>query len=75
VGEQDFDTFADRTHALKGSAGNLGAVELFRECGKLKELSGEQFLDQGARRLTALQDSLARTRQALLSYLGERHWG
>ena len=73
VDDQDFDTFSDANHALMGSAGNLGAVELFRECGKLKPLSREHFLDRGTRVFVPIQESLTRTRSALLSYLGERH--
>ena len=75
VGDQDFDTFSGANHALMGSAGNLGAVELFRECGKLKPCSREQFLDQGTRIFVPIQESLTRTRNALLSYLGERQRG
>ncbi len=75
VGNQDFDTFSGSNHALMGSAGNLGAVELFRECSKLKSLSSEQFMDRDTRVLLPIQESLIRTRNALLSYLGERQRG
>jgi two-component system sensor histidine kinase RpfC len=75
VAEHNFKAFADNVHALKGSAGNIGAVELFRECSRLKGVSEEVMVDKGSRLIAPVQASLERTRQALVGYLRERHWG
>jgi two-component system sensor histidine kinase RpfC len=75
VADRDFKAFADNVHALKGSAGNIGAVELFRECARMKGVSEEVVVDRGARLVAPIQASLERTRQALAGYLRERHWG
>jgi two-component system sensor histidine kinase RpfC len=75
IRERQFDTFAERAHALKGSAGNIGAVELYRECGVVSDLADDEFMDRGAAAVAAIQQSLDRSRIELLRYLRERHWG
>jgi two-component system, sensor histidine kinase RpfC len=74
IDEHDFKAFADNVHALKGSAGNIGATELFRECVRIKGVSEDAVVDRGARVVAPIRASLDRARQALVGYLRDRHW-
>lgn len=73
VSEQDHAAFADRIHALKGSAGNIGAVVLFKACAAARTLSPEAFRADGAQAAAVLRQCLERSSEALHAYLGQRH--
>ena len=73
VRDQDHAAFADRIHALKGSAGNIGAVVLFKACAAARGISPEAFRADGAKAAGVLRKCLERSAEALRAYLGQRH--
>ena len=73
VRDQDHAAFADRIHALKGSAGNIGAVVLFKACAAARGIRPEAFRADGAKAAGVLRTCLERSAEALRAYLGQRH--
>ncbi len=65
---QDAPALAAAAHALKGSAGNVGAVALQREAGALESRARGGFPDDAAQRLQALREFWEATRAALASW-------
>ncbi|HXW71792.1 MAG TPA: ATP-binding protein [Methylocella sp.] len=47
VADEDVQTFREVTHALRGAAGNLGAVKLFETCLGLSGITASQMAVQG----------------------------
>jgi two-component system sensor histidine kinase RpfC len=73
VSEQDHATFSDRIHALKGSAGNIGAIALFKACAHARQLGPEGFRDDGGKAAASIRKYLDRSAEALRAYLSQRH--
>jgi signal transduction histidine kinase/DNA-binding response OmpR family regulator len=61
----DREALATAAHALKGSAGNVGASALHREAGELEALAHEAWPDDARQRHARLQALWERTRVAL----------
>lgn len=73
VTEQDHAAFSDRIHALKGSAGNIGAVALFKACAAARQLGVQGFRNDGGKSVASIRKYLERSAEALRAYLGQRH--
>ncbi len=63
----DHDLLVEAAHALKGSALNLGAVEVGRVCAALESAGGRQDAVAASDLLPVLEDVVERTLQALRS--------
>ena len=74
VAEQDFAAFAEQMHTLKGSAGNIGAMALYRACSQAREMPPEAFAEGGPGAAADLLECLEATRRALQDYLSERNF-
>ncbi|HMA09996.1 MAG TPA: response regulator, partial [Ramlibacter sp.] len=68
VAGQDAAALATAAHALKGSAGNVGAVALQREAGTLESRARGGFPADAAQRLQALREFWEATQAALASW-------
>jgi len=62
----------DLGHALKGSAGSVGALRLYELGIRVSRLARSQFPDDARALLEELQAAFAATRRALQAYLEER---
>lgn len=67
--EEDYTTFKELAHALKGSSGNLGAEALFKVCRDISQLSLSELRDSGDIQLRLAQNAFHATRTMLLIYL------
>ena len=69
VASRNVDAFRNLAHALKGSAGQIGAIALMEECSRGAHISHLEFRDQGPDTLGAVEQEFSRARDALLLYL------
>ncbi len=67
-----FGEFRSLVHALKGSAGSIGAERLARTCTELQELAEGDLRLRGKVHLGKLRSDLDRTRGELTDYLRKR---
>ena len=67
-----FGEFRSLVHALKGSAGSIGAERLARTCTELQELAEGDLRLRGKAHLGKLRSDLDRTRGELTDYLRKR---
>ena len=72
VQHQDIDSFRDCAHALKGSAGSVGAVRLQQFCINLSNISLREFQVETPSLLQSLEDALQLSLDALLDYINKR---
>jgi two-component system sensor histidine kinase RpfC len=66
------ESFSDLAHALKGSAGSVGAQALAEHCLCASRYPGDDFDRDAAALLAEIRSALGETRSALLSYLSQR---
>jgi two-component system sensor histidine kinase RpfC len=64
--------FRDIAHALKGSAGSVGAKELFKLASEACTLRGKQFEHTSAQLVEDLDSAFQTARVALLAHIDER---
>lgn len=57
----DFHTFRDAAHALKGNAGNLGAVSLHAACKAAEHMTLTQYQNEAKERIDTIRDNFSRT--------------
>jgi two-component system sensor histidine kinase RpfC len=67
-----FGELRSLVHALKGSAGSIGAEQLTRTCSELQELAEGDLRLRGKTHLGRLRSDLDRTRAELTDYLRKR---
>ena len=68
----DAEALYRATHALKGAAGNVGAVAIEALCAPLEEASSNGVVpDDSAQLLAALRDCAAQTTQAFAQLIGQ----
>jgi two-component system sensor histidine kinase RpfC len=67
-----FGELRSLVHALKGSAGSIGAEQLARTCTELQELAEGDLRLRGRTHLGRLRSDLDRTRGELTDYLRKR---
>jgi two-component system sensor histidine kinase RpfC len=69
LANQEYNTFKELAHALKGSSGNVGAEALFQVCREISQLSQSELRDFADSQLSAAQKAFHATRLMLLVYL------
>jgi two-component system sensor histidine kinase RpfC len=67
-----FGELRSLVHALRGSAGSIGAERLTRSCGRLQELAEGEVRLRGKLHLRQLREDLDQTRAELTDYLKKR---
>jgi two-component system sensor histidine kinase RpfC len=72
VSKYDYHAFRDTMHALKGNAGNLGAVSLHAACKAAEHMSLSEYHHQAVERVSAIRDNFNRT-VFLLNQLLQQH--
>jgi two-component system sensor histidine kinase RpfC len=70
--EADYKGFREHVHALKGSAGSLGAVGLFEKCREVSQVAPRELPVKAEGLLEEIERSFAATRVALEDYVA-RH--
>jgi len=65
-----WDLFRDHCHALKGVAGNMGAVQLAAAASDMMRLGNWQFPREWRHRIRGLREHLERARVALKAPVG-----
>ena len=70
--EGDAAKFDDQLHAMRSSAGNIGADALYSTCLHLKKISSEELKSEGEKQLRRLTAELDDVRKELTRYLAER---
>jgi HPt (histidine-containing phosphotransfer) domain-containing protein len=70
--EADYKGFREHVHALKGSAGSLGAVGLFEKCREVSQVAPRELPVKAEGLLEEIERSFAATRVALEDS-GARH--
>lgn len=69
---QHIDSFRDSAHALKGSAGSVGAVRLQSFCIKLAAISSQDFEGTSSLLMEKLHEELSFAHDGLLDYLNQQ---
>jgi len=65
----DIASLRNVIHALKGNAGSVGAIRLYKACYETERLSRDEFRAKGAWVLQSMQDEFGRACTALMEYL------
>jgi HPt (histidine-containing phosphotransfer) domain-containing protein len=74
LSRQEYATFKELAHILKGSSGNVGAEALFAVCSEVLALGDSELRISAARLMNEALDSYPATRASLLRYLnGANH--
>ncbi len=73
LSKQEFATFKELAHILKGSSGNVGAEVLFNVCSRILTLSNTELVISSTNLLDEALDSYPVTRASLLRYLNGAH--
>ncbi len=69
LASRNLEDFRNLTHALKGSAGQIGAMVLMEECSRGAHVGHEAFRESGAEILYGVEREFTRAREALLRYV------
>jgi two-component system sensor histidine kinase RpfC len=72
VRDADYKGFREQVHALKGSAGSLGADELFRKCREVSQVAPRELPVKAEKLLQEIEQAFAAARSALGEYVA-RH--
>ena len=72
VSKYDYHAFRDTMHALKGNAGNLGAVSLHAACKAAEHMSLSEYHHHAVERVNSIRDNFNRT-VFLLNQLLQQH--
>ena len=65
----DIASLRNVIHALKGNAGSVGAIRLYKACYETERLTRDEFRAKGAWVLQSMQDEFGRACAALMEYL------
>ncbi len=68
--ENELNNFKELAHAMKGSAGNIGAEALFQVCRSISQSNVEELQGKNQQLMNDAQTRFASTRLALKAYLG-----
>lgn len=71
VAEKNASKFDDELHAMRSSAGNIGAAALYHTCLSLKKISPEELVARGEEHLQKVTAELEDARRELAAYLSE----
>jgi two-component system sensor histidine kinase RpfC len=66
--KRDFSSFRDVAHALKGNAGSVGAISLYKACYDAERMERGEFDARGSGLVQAVQDEFKRACSALIAY-------
>lgn len=69
VSSRNIDAFRSLAHAMKGSAGQIGAMALMEECSRGSLISHRELREHGPDILGGVEREFSRARDALLQYL------
>ena len=69
LSKQEYTTFKELAHILKGSSGNVGAEVLFTVCSQILALDGAELNNTATNLLEEALESYPVTRDSLLQYL------
>ncbi len=72
LNNRDYLHFQELAHALRGSAANLGLIDLEKAAARADKLSPAQLSEQGRQRYTEIESSLGRALSALNAELLKR---
>jgi two-component system sensor histidine kinase RpfC len=72
VSEGDVETVRKSAHALKGNSGQIGALQLMRECDRFSGIGLPELEKRGRDYLEAVREELSRVRVALDEFLRGR---
>jgi two-component system sensor histidine kinase RpfC len=71
VAEADYKGFREQVHALKGSAGSIGAEALYEKCREVSQVAPRELPVKAERLLDEIGGSFAATRVALDDYVAK----
>jgi two-component system sensor histidine kinase RpfC len=71
VRDADYKGFRDQVHALKGSAGSLGAEALYKKCREVSQVVPRELPVKAEKLLQEIEWSFAATRMALDDYVAK----
>jgi two-component system sensor histidine kinase RpfC len=71
VRDADYKGFREQVHALKGSAGSLGAEALFRRCREVSQVTPRELPVKAEKLLEEIDRAFAQTREALGEYVAK----
>ena len=71
VREADYKGFREHVHALKGSAGSLGAERLFRKCREVSQVVPRELPIKAEKLLQEIERTFGATREALADYVAK----
>jgi two-component system sensor histidine kinase RpfC len=71
VTEADYKGFREQVHALKGSAGSLGATALYEKCREVSQVAPRELPVRAERLIEEIDRSFAATRTALEDYVAQ----
>lgn len=74
IGHADYETIKELIHALKGSAGNVGASSFHERCAYYCDMSKNEFLDHQKMILPDLHRQFTEARHALREYIEEYNY-
>ena len=69
VADADYKGFREKVHALKGSAGSLGADILYKRCREVSQVAPRELPAEAERLLQSIQRAFTGTRDALRDYV------
>ena len=69
--DADYKGFREQVHALKGSAGSLGAEALYKKCREVSQISPRELPVKAEKLLQEIEQTLAATRGTLADYVAK----
>jgi HPt (histidine-containing phosphotransfer) domain-containing protein len=71
VRDADYKGFREQVHALKGSAGSLGAEDLFRKCREVSQVTPRELPVKAEKLLQGIEHAFAAAREVLGDYVAK----
>lgn len=68
LARHDFDDFRDAGHGLKGNAGSIGAVKLYKSCQQAERMSRDDYELMGTQLTNDIRTEFRRACSALIEY-------
>lgn len=68
LARHDYDDFRDAGHGLKGNAGSIGAVKLYKSCQQAERMSRDDYELMGAQLTNDIRTEFRRACSALIEY-------
>ncbi len=69
--EADYKGFREHVHALKGSAGSLGAEALYKKCREVSQIAPRELPTRAEKLLQDIEGTFGATREALAEYVAK----